>query len=131
MHSDWLDAINWKRVVVGVMAGLLGPALTAVVFIILRWDPLGWSVFVLTELFVLAGSVIAAWEGTGARDRLMNALAAVLVCGIVSLIASISVNPQNGANVRGILFLLANNAVLGIVGGLSVPLIERLRPDHA
>lgn len=122
MQADWLDLINWKRVLIGVLIGVLTPVFFALILQAVRLGQAWALLLIFTELSVLIGSGYASLSAAGRHGRLVNALLVALICAIVSLTASVSLDPQAGANLPGISLLLLSYGLMGILGGFGAEL---------
>ena len=126
MRSDWLDLMDWKYVLIGIAIGVLVPAILTFLLIFLT-EPSWLLMLILTELAVLAGSLVAATRGEDRRARLYNGLAVAIICAIFSLATSVTMNPETGANFLGVVFLIISYGVMGVLGGLAGEVVQLRR----
>lgn len=125
MRSDWLDLMDWKYILIGIAIGVLVPAILTFILLLLNLQSNWLLMLILTELAVLAGSLVAAMRGEDRRARLYNGLAVAIICAIVSLATSVTVNPETGANLLGVVFLLISYGVMGVLGSLACEIVRR------
>ena len=126
MRSDWLDLMDWKFVLIGIAIGVFVPAVLTF-FLLFFGEPNWLLMLILTELAVLGGSLVAAMRGEDRRARLYNGLAVAIVCAILSLATSVTINPEAGANLLGVIFLIVSYGVMGVVGSLAGEVIQLRR----
>jgi len=118
MQSDWLDSIDWRLVLAGIGIGVLAPAILTFLLIQLGIRGIGGHTLLLTEACILVGSLVAALRADERHGRLLNGLFVAFICAIISLVATVLVNPQSGTNWGGFLFLLISYGLMGILGSL-------------
>jgi len=125
MRPDWLDLMDWKMILAGIAVGVIAPAILTFILLLLQLQPNWVLMLILTELAVLAGSLVAAMRSDDRKTRLLNGLAVATICAFFSLATSVSINPETGANLLGILFLLISYGLMGVLGGLARELVVR------
>jgi putative membrane protein (TIGR04086 family) len=117
--------MDWKMILAGIAVGVIAPAILTFILLLLQLQPNWVLMLILTELAVLAGSLVAAMRSDDRKTRLLNGLAVATICAFFSLATSVSINPETGANLLGILFLLISYGLMGVLGGLARELVVR------
>lgn len=112
-QQDWLDALRWRALLIGVLLAVSLQVVATFVVIIPFDLSLGWASVALVELCIAIGAFVAAWR---AREHtLLNGVATALCCAVVSLIATVANSPAS-LDALSILFLFGTFAVMGALG---------------
>lgn len=125
MHSDWLDNLDWLMLGLGIVVGVVGQTLMTVILIITSLSGYPVLILIMTQVMILMGGFVAAWRKSERSAKALNGIIAALVCAFVSLIASVSANPENGSNWSGLLFLFGSYTLMGALGALLTKLLLR------
>ena len=113
-QQDWLDVIQWKAVLIGVLIAVsLQVLLTLAVMVPLNLT-FSWAAVVLVELSIVVGAFIAGWRAQ--QGIFVNSIATALICAAVSLISSVARTPAD-LNLFGLIFLFGTFAIMGALGG--------------
>jgi putative membrane protein (TIGR04086 family) len=113
-QQDWLEALDWKAILIGVLTAVSLQIFVTFLIMIPLDLALDWAAVALVELCIAIGAVVAGWR---ARDgALINGVATALACAIISLVATTTRTPAD-LNLFSILFLFGTFAAMGALGG--------------
>ncbi|NOK62383.1 MAG: TIGR04086 family membrane protein [Chloroflexi bacterium AL-W] len=122
-QQDWLDVIQWKAVLIGVLIAVSLQVLLTLVVMVPLGLTLSWAAVALVELCIVVGAFVTGWRAQ--EGLFLNSLATALVCAIISLAATVARTPAD-LNLFGVLFLFGTFAIMGALGGL----IAARLPSH-
>ena len=127
MRSDWIADLRWRLIVLGVLIGVLTPALLTALLLRAGLADVWVLMLFFSELAVLLAGFIAALGATTRPMRLIHGVIASFFCAALSFVIGVAVDPRAGGNLSGLLFLLISFTLMGALGGLVSGLLPGAR----
>lgn len=124
---DWLDLIDWPRVLLGALVAVVGQVLVSLLFRLGGVPIQSVVLLVLTLAMVAVGGAVAAQRVFEQGAKIVCGVTAALLAAAVALVASVYADPENGGNLLGLVFLFVSYAAMGLIGALLPRAVHQLR----